>query len=200
VHGRSLAELAIRESVNALANISDGVAMKFKVQLESVEGTPVSIRIDRAIIARLVREVENAFDDRLAKARRSAVLEAPTEDAVLSEMLLNRARLRHMLGEDLSIRVVIETETGSFEVDSCGDVLKVDPFISARITRVDLVGYQVRHGRGYVQPLPDRIPLKQLGYWRWHAGEECYVPAAEPDAPVSKSAEQARRAPAADQS
>lgn len=174
--------------------------MKFKVQLESVEGTPVSIRIDRAIIARLVREMENAFDDRLAKARGSAVREAATEDAVLSEMLLNRARLRHMLGEDLSIRVVIETETGSFEVDSCGDVLKVAPFLSARITRVDLFGYQVRHGRGYAAPLPDHVPLKHLGYWRWHAGEECYVPAAEPDAPASKSDEQAPRAHPADES
>lgn len=161
--------------------------MKFKVQLDSVEGTPVSVIIDRAILARLVREVENAFDDRLAKARGSAVGDAPIEDAVLSEMLLNRARLRHLLGEDLTRRVVIEAETGSFEVDSCGDVLKVDPFIRARITRVDLFGYQVRHGRGYGQPLPDRIPLKQLGYWRWHAGEEHYEPAVDPDVPVSQS-------------
>lgn len=162
--------------------------MKFKVQLESVDGTPVSVIIDRAILVRLVREVENAFDDRLAKARGSAVHEAPTEDAVLSEMLLNRARLRHLLGEDLTIRVVIETETGSFEVDSCGDVLKLEPFISARITRVDLFGYQVRHGRGYAKPLPDRVPLKYLGYWRWQAGEEHYEPAAEFDAPLSNSA------------
>lgn len=169
--------------------------MKFKVQLDSLEGVPVSVSIDQAIIARLVREVENAFDDRLAHARGSVVPGAPTEDAVLSELLLNRARLRRLLAEDLTVRVVIETETGSFEVDSCGEVLKVDAFLTARITRVDLFGYQVRHGRGYAQSLPDRVPLKHVSYWRWHAGAEDYVPAAEPDVPVSQSDAQAPSAP-----
>jgi hypothetical protein len=166
--------------------------MKFQVLLASVDGTAINLSIDRTIIERLVRQLEVAFDERLTQAQRSDPYrhndlvpvwlraQACSQDAVLSELLLNRACLRHLLGEDLNVRILIDSDSGSFEVDARGEVVSTQPLPSApRITRVDLAGYQVRCGRGYSQPLPNRVPLKDLGHWRWANGEETYVPPAE---------------------
>lgn len=148
-----------------------------RMQLDSDEGVLVTVTVDRPVLARLVREVEAAFDARLAQACRivPAVVEAPTRDAVLGELLTNRARLRRLLGEDLELRVIIECNESAFEVDACGEVTAESAPLARGITRVDFGEYQVRHGRRYTDALPRRIALGRLGYWHFKTGDEHYV-------------------------
>lgn len=150
-----------------------------KVQLLSEEGVAVTVTVARPILARLIREVEAAFDDRLQQARNCGTAGASTRDAVLADLLLNRARLRLLLGEDASVRVRIERENEAFEVDVSGEVLPEHRSLANEITHVDLAEYQVRHGHGYQQVLPSSLSLKQLGYWRKDCGQELYVAAEE---------------------
>ena len=147
-----------------------------RMQLDS-EGGLVTVTVDRPILARLVREMEAAFNARLTQARCivTAIVEAPTRDAVLGELLTNRARLRRLLGEDLKLRVIIECGESAFEVDACGEVTTESAPFANGIKRVDLGEYQVRHGRRYTDALPRRITLGHLGYWHFKTGDEHYV-------------------------